>query len=78
MGRPAGEDCLDCDPDIAVGAVFKTDGAGEGGGQLAVELGFGGAGTDGAPADEIPQIEHAGEIEKFGGTGEPFLSKGQK
>ena len=30
VGRPAGEDRLDCDPDIAIGAVFKTDGAGKG------------------------------------------------
>ena len=78
VGRPAGEDRLYRDPDIAVGTVFKADGAGKGRGQLAVELGFGGASANGPPADEIPQIEHAGEIEKFGGTGEPFLSKGQK
>ncbi len=75
---PAGKDGLDRDPDVAIGAVFKTDGTGEGRGQLAVELGFGGTGADGTPADEVPQIEHAGEIEKFGGTGEPFLSKCQQ
>ena len=27
---PAGKDGLDRDPDVAIGAVFKTDGAGEG------------------------------------------------
>ncbi len=52
VGLAGGEDGFDGDLHVAGGAVFEADGAGEAGDKLAVDLAFGGAGADCAPADE--------------------------
>ena len=71
MGGGTGLDGIDGDPDIAVRTVLESHGAGQCGGQLPVDLRLRGACPDGAPADEIGEIEKAGGVEEFGGGGEP-------
>ena len=44
------------DFDIAIGAVFKADGGRQTRGQFAVNLAFGGACADGAPADQVTDV----------------------
>ncbi len=73
MGGFAGLNGIDGHPDVAVRPVLEADGAGQGRGQLSVNLRLGGAGTDRPPADEIGQVEEAGGIEKLGGSGQPQL-----
>lgn len=63
MGGFTGLNGIDGDPDIAVCAVLEADRTGQRRGQLTVHLGFGGAGADGSPADEVGKIEEAGGIE---------------
>ncbi len=64
---------IDGDAGVAVGAVLKADRAGEGRGHLAVYLGFCGAGTDGAPGDEVGNVLAGHHVEEFGGGGQADL-----
>ena len=45
----------------------------ETGGQLAVHLGFGGTGTDGAPAHQIRHVLRGDHVEEFGGGRQPHV-----
>jgi hypothetical protein len=56
--------------DGAVGAVLEAEGHREAGGHLPVGLGFGGAGADGTPADEVGDVLRRDGIEKLGGGGQ--------
>ena len=67
-------DGVDCDLEVAAGAVLKTDRHAETGSKLAVELAFGCAGTDGSPTDEISIELRAYGIEKFGAGSDAFFS----
>ena len=49
-------DGVDGDFEVAVGAVFEADGAGQAAGKFAVHLAFGGARADGAPGNEVGVI----------------------
>ena len=49
-----GNDCVQCDFDVAIGAVLEADRRGQAGRQFAVDLRFGGAGADRPPTDQIP------------------------
>ena len=62
-------DGVDGDFEVAVGAVFEADGAGQAAGQFAVHLAFGGARADGAPGDEVGVILRGNHVEEFGGGG---------
>ena len=59
--------------DIAVGAVFKTNGRRNTRSQLAVHLAFGGAGTDGAPGNEVANVLRRNHVQKLtaGGQTQP-------
>jgi hypothetical protein len=65
LGR--GEHRIDGDADIAIGAVLETDRAGEPGGELAMDLAFGGARADGAPGDEIDDVLGRHHVEELAG-----------
>ena len=63
------------DLQVAVGAVLEADREGEAAGHLAVGLGFGGAGADGAPADHVGHIFRCDRIEHL--VGHRHLQFGQ-
>ena len=68
--RMAGrEDGLDGDLNVAGCAVFESDGAGESGGELAVDLALGSARADGAPGDEVGYVLRGDHVEVFGAGG---------
>lgn len=48
---------VNSDGDTAVGTVFEANGEGTAAGELAVELGFGGARTDRSPRDEVLMVD---------------------
>jgi len=75
VGLAGGEDGLDGDLDIAGGAVFEADGAGEAGDKLAVDLAFGGAGADCAPADERGDVLGGDHVEELGAGGDAHLGE---
>ena len=58
-------DRIDRNFDIAIGTVFKADWTRQAGRQLAMDLRFCGAGTNGTPADQVSNILRADHIEKF-------------
>jgi len=70
-----GEDGFNGDLDVAGGTVFEADGAGEAGDELAVDLAFGGAGSDGSPADEGRDILRGDHVEELGAGGDAHLGE---
>lgn len=58
---------VDGDLQAAVGAVLEADGEGDAAGQLAVDLRFGRARADGAPADQVGQVVGRDRIEHLAG-----------
>ena len=64
-----GADGVDGDFQVAVGAVFEADGAGQAAGKLAVHLAFGGARADGTPGNQVGIVLRGNHVEKFGGRG---------
>ncbi len=71
--RAGSADGIDGHLDGAVGAVLEAHRAGETGGQLAVHLGFGGAGPDGAPAHQIRHVLRGDHVEELGGGRQPHV-----
>ena len=59
-------DGIKSDVDVAVGAVFETDGEGDAGGEFTVELRFGGTSADCAPGDEVADELWGDGVEEFG------------
>src|SRR6202012_5073847 len=59
-GGPAG---VDRDLGVAVGAVLEAHRHGQAGGQLAVNLAFGGAGADGAPGHGVGDVLRGDRVE---------------
>ena len=57
---------IDGGAEVAVGAVLEANRHGEAGGHLPVGLGFGGAGTDGRPGEELRQVLRADGVERLG------------
>ena len=70
VGVGGGADGVNGDGEVAVCAVLVSDGEGETGGQLAVELGLGGAGANGTQRNQIGQVLWGDGIEHLGGDGE--------
>jgi len=64
-----GADSVNGNVQAAVGTVLETDGERETGGQLTVELGLGGAGTDSADGDEVSEELGRDGVEHLGGDG---------
>ena len=56
MATGCGLDGIGRDLDVAIRPVLETDGRRQARSQLAVHLAFGGAGTDGAPADQVADV----------------------
>ena len=56
---------VDGDADVAVGAVLEADGAGEAGGELAVDLRLRRAGADRAPGDEVGDVLRRDHVEEL-------------
>ena len=75
VGLAGGEDGFDGDLDVAGGAVFEADGAGDAGDELAVDLAFGGAGADGSPADEGGDVLGGDHVEELGAGGDAHLGE---
>ena len=69
VGHAGGVDGVDRDLDVAAGTVLEADGSGDSGGELAVNLALGGAGTDCSPGDEIRDELRADGVEEFGAGG---------
>lgn len=67
LGMPGGVDGVDGGFDGARCGVFKAEGHGEAGGELAVDLGLGGAGADAGPANEVADILGGEGVKEFGG-----------
>src|SRR5690242_21841200 len=65
MRRLSGANCVHGDPHIAIGAVFKTDRAGEAGRKLAMDLALGCARANGAPGNQIGEVLRRDHVEKF-------------
>ncbi|MNQ46614.1 hypothetical protein D3C85_604360 [compost metagenome] len=59
----------------AVGAVLEADRGGQAGRHFAVSLGFGGAGADGRPADQVLQVLRGDRVQRFGGGGQAFFGQ---
>lgn len=68
-----GADGVDGNVDVAVGAVFEAHGDRKTRGELTVDLRFRGAGTDGAPRDEITNVLRGNRVEEFDGRGDARL-----
>src|SRR5204863_1022095 len=66
MRRGRGLDRIDCDPDVAVGAVLEAHRTGESRRELPVDLAFGSARADRAPRDEIREVLRRDHVEIFG------------
>ncbi|SAD50888.1 Uncharacterised protein [Enterobacter cloacae] len=66
MAGAGSADRINRDAGVAVRPVFKADRAGEGGGHFAVDLAFGGACANCAPADQIGDKLSGHHIEKLG------------
>ena len=67
--RRRAADGINGDRQVAVGAVLEADGEGQARGELAVQLGLGGAGADGADGDEVGEELRADGVEHLGGDG---------
>ena len=70
VGVRSGSDGVDGDGQVAVGAVLVANGEGQAGGQLAVKLGLGGAGTDGTEGDQVGEVLGGDGVEHLAGDGE--------
>ena len=70
VGVCGGADGVNGDGQVTVGAVLVSDGEGQTGGQLAVELGLSGAGSDGAEGDQVGQVLGGDGVQHFAGDGE--------
>ena len=70
-----GEDGVDGDLDVAGGGVLESDGAGDAGDELAVDLALGGARADGAPTDEIRDVLRRNHVEELGAGGDAHLGE---
>ena len=76
---------IDCDVERAICAVFEADGEGEARSEFAVELGLGGAGADGAEAEQVGDVLGRNGVEHLarqrhadgGETGEKLSSCAQ-
>ena len=64
-----GADGVDGDLDVAVGAVFETDRAGQTAGKLAMRLRFGCACADGSPTHQIGNVLRRDHIQVFDAGG---------
>ena len=53
------------DAHVAIGAVLEADRARQAGGQFAVHLALGGAGTDGAPGDQVSDVLRRDHVEEL-------------
>src|SRR5688572_18066938 len=60
-----GEQCIDRDFDVAVGAVLEPHRCGEAGGKLAVHLAFGGARADRPPGHQVADVLRRDHIEEL-------------
>ena len=56
---------VDRDLHVAVGAVLEADRARQAGGELAMDLAFGGARADRAPGDEVGDVLRRGHVEEL-------------
>lgn len=56
-------DGVDGDTEGTVGTIFETNWEGEAGGQLSVELGFGGSGTNGTEGETVVQVLRGGGVQ---------------
>lgn len=65
-----GANGVDGDAQTAVGAVLEAHGEGEARGQFAVQLGFGGAGANGAKRDEVGEELRGDGVEHLRGDGD--------
>src|SRR5690606_24023956 len=63
-----GKHGVECNLDVAAGAVLEADGAGEARHHFAVDLGFRGTGTNGSPGDEVRNVLRGGHVEEFAGS----------
>lgn len=70
VGVGSGTNSVDGHAQVTVRAVLVADREGETGGQLAVELGLGGAGADSAQGDEVGEELWGDGVEHLGGDGE--------
>ena len=76
VGLVGGEDGLDGDLDVAGGAVFEADGAGESGDELAVDLALGGAGADGSPGlTSVGDVLGGDHVEELGAGGDAHVGE---
>ena len=71
-------DRIDGDADIAVGAILEADWRGEAGGELAMDLAFGGAGADGGPAHQVGDVLRGDWFQQFCCGREPHAGDFQK
>ena len=55
--------------------VLETDGEGNTGGELAVELGLSGTSADGTPRDEVGDVLGRDGVEKLGSDGDAEVGK---
>lgn len=69
MGVLDRADRIDGNIQRAVGAVLETNGEGQAGGQLAVDLRFSGAGTDGADGQTVCEELRGDSVEHFASDG---------
>ena len=60
-----GQDGVDGDADVAVGAVLEAHRSRQAAGQFAVHLAFRGARTDGTPGDQVADVLRTDDVEKF-------------
>ena len=67
LGLGGGPDGVDGGLEVAIGAVLESEGHRKARGHLPVGLRFGGAGADGAPADEVGDVLRSDRVEHLGG-----------
>lgn len=66
----SGADGVNGDGETTVGSILETNGEGQTGGQLTVQLGLGGAGTDGTEGDQIGQVLWGDGVQHLASDGE--------
>lgn len=75
VGRGSSAHGVDSDRDGAIGTVLEADGEGHTGRELTMELGLGGASTDGTPGDEIGDVLGGDGIEQLGADGDATVGE---
>lgn len=70
-----GADGVNSDTEVAVGAVLEADGEGQARGQLAVQLGFGGAGANGTDGDAVGEELGGDGVEHLAGNGHAVVGQ---